>query len=121
MTAATKCFEAHDSIRIAGGVFILSAGTDGFHVESKKDNGKEYICIFGGDITVNAMDDAFHATSVIQIDGGSMNITAAEGLEGEGNAQVSEGDRDSVPDSLAERSLHSFDDLPYCFLFICLK
>ncbi len=81
VTAATKCFEAHDSIRIAGGVFILSAGTDGFHVESKKDNGKEYICIFGGDITVNAMDDAFHATSVIQIDGGSMNITAAEGLE----------------------------------------
>ena len=81
ITAATICFETHDSIRIAGGTLSLTAGTDGFHAENDNDNDKDYIYICGGDITIQAGDDALHATSVIQIDGGTIDITAAEGME----------------------------------------
>lgn len=81
VTAATKCFETHDSIRIADGTFVLSGGTDGFHAENDNDNDKDYIFIGGGSITIKAGDDALHATSVIQIDGGTIDITASEGME----------------------------------------
>ena len=81
ITAATICFETHDSIRIAGGTMNLTAGTDGFHAENDKDNDKDYIYICGGNITIQAGDDALHATSVIQIDGGTIDVTAAEGME----------------------------------------
>ncbi len=81
ITAATKCFETNDSIRIAGGTFVLTAGTDGFHAENGNGNDKDYIFIGGGDITVKAGDDALHAASVIQIDGGTLDLTAAEGME----------------------------------------
>lgn len=81
ITAASKAFEAHDSIRVAGGVFTLSAGTDGFHAEDSDDSAAGYIYIADGDITVTCGDDAIHATTVCQIDGGTLNLTSAEGIE----------------------------------------
>ena len=81
ITAASKAFEAHDSIRVAGGVFTLSAGTDGFHAEDSDDSAAGYIYIADGDITVTCGDDAIHATTVCQIDGGTLNLTGAEGIE----------------------------------------
>ena len=81
ITATSKAFEAHDSIRVAGGVFTLSAGTDGFHAEDSDDSAAGYIYIADGDITVTCGDDAIHATTVCQIDGGTLNLTGAEGIE----------------------------------------
>ena len=82
ITAASKCFEANDSIRVAGGTFVLNAGTDGLHAENDEDDSVGYIYIADGDFTIEAGDDGIHATSVVQIDGGSFDISAGEGIEG---------------------------------------
>ena len=79
--ASSKAFEANDSIRISGGVFTLTAGTDALQAENKKDESRGYVYISGGTFTIQAGDDGIHARSVLQIDGGLMDITAREGLE----------------------------------------
>ena len=81
ITALSKCLEANDSIRIADGVLNLAAGTDGLHAENGDDETKGYIYICGGTINIDAGDDAVHAYSVLQIDGGAIQIKSAEGLE----------------------------------------
>lgn len=82
VTASSKAFEANDSIRIADGTFTLKAGTDGLHAENEEDGTLGYVYIAGGSFEIQAGDDGIHATSVVQIDGGSFNISAAEGIEG---------------------------------------
>ena len=82
ITAASKCFEANDSIRVSGGMFILNAGTDALHAENDEDNTLGWVYISGGDFTINAGDDGIHGESVVQIDGGSFDISAGEGIEG---------------------------------------
>ena len=81
INVASKAIEANDSIRIADGVLYLTAGTDGLHAENNEDASKGYIYIGGGSLTITAGDDAIHATTVVQTDGGSIAITAAEGIE----------------------------------------
>lgn len=81
ITASSKAFEANDSIRIADGTFNLTAGTDALHAENGEDNTLGYIYIAGGTYTIQAGDDGIHAESVLEIDGGIIDITAAEGLE----------------------------------------
>ena len=80
--AASKALEANDSIRIAGGTLNLTAGTDGLHTENDDDPSEGFIYIGGGSLTISAGDDAIHATTVVQIDGGSISAVAAEGIEG---------------------------------------
>ena len=82
ITASSKAIEANDSIRIRDGSLTLQAGTDGLHAENKDDDTLGYVYIGGGSISVNAGDDGVHASSLVQIDGGSLEITAAEGIEG---------------------------------------
>lgn len=79
--ASSKALSANDSIRISGGTFNLTAGTDGLHAENSDDNTLGYIYICGGDFTINASSDGIQAVSIVQIDGGTINITAAEGIE----------------------------------------
>ena len=79
VTAASKAIEANDSIRVAGGTLALTAGTDGLHAEN--DDADDYIYIGGGDITINAGDDGIHASAAVQIDGGTIKISAGEGIE----------------------------------------
>ena len=80
--AAGKAVEANDSIRIADGILNLTAGTDGLHAENGEDDKLGYIYISGGSITIQAGDDGIHGTSVVQIDGGEVTVSAAEGIEG---------------------------------------
>ena len=80
--AASKAIEANDSIRVADGVLNLTAGTDGLHAENDEDLSKGYIYIGGGSLTISAGDDAIHAATVVQADGGTLALTAAEGIEG---------------------------------------
>ena len=82
ITAKSKAIEANDSIRMAGGNLNLAAGKDGLHAENDEDDQKGYVYIGGGSLTIYAGDDGIHATSVVQIDGGTLNIQAAEGIEG---------------------------------------
>ena len=79
--AASKAVEANDSICVAGGTLDLTADTDGLHAENDDDDSKGYILITGGSLTISAGDDAIHAVSVVQIDGGDITASAAEGIE----------------------------------------
>ena len=80
--AAKTALRAKDSLAVADGSFTLNAGTDGLHAENKDDDALGSVYIAGGDFTIRASDDGIHATTLLQIDGGSLDITAAEGLEG---------------------------------------
>ncbi len=80
-----------DSIAISGGSFALAAYKDGLHAENDDDDALGNICITGGDFVIQVYDDAIHATCILQIDGGTFDITAAEGLEGT-YIQINDGD-----------------------------
>ena len=82
ISAKVKAIEANDSIRIADGTLDLTAGTDGLHAENDEDDSKGFIYIGGGSVTVNAGDDGIHAATVVQVDDGTVAVTAAEGIEG---------------------------------------
>ena len=82
ISVRSKAIEANDSIRIAGGTLNLTAGTDGLHAENEEDGEKGYVYISGGSLAIDARDDGVHGTSVVQIDSGSLDIRAAEGIEG---------------------------------------
>ena len=81
VSAKVKAIEANDSIRVADGTLNLTAGTDGLHAENDEDDSKGYIYIGGGSLTVRAGDDGIHATTVVQVDDGTIAVTASEGIE----------------------------------------
>ncbi len=82
ITSGSSAIQANDSIAVAAGELILQSTTDGLHAENDSDSNKGYIYICGGTITITAGDDGIHAVTVVQIDGGEISITAAEGIEG---------------------------------------
>ena len=77
--SALDAIEANDSISISDGVFAVNSNKDGLHCENDEAEGT--ITITGGTFEINAKSDGIQATALLQIDGGSMNITASEGLE----------------------------------------
>ena len=82
ITADSRCLEANDSIRIAGGVLALTAGSDALRAENNDDDALGFIYIKDGELTVTAGKDGVQALSVVQIDGGTIGISAAGGIEG---------------------------------------
>ncbi len=74
--------EANDSIRIADGDITISSKKDGLHAEYDEDTSVGYVYICGGTLDITATDDGIHATTVVQIDDGELDISAAEGIEG---------------------------------------
>ncbi|MBQ3356207.1 MAG: carbohydrate-binding domain-containing protein [Oscillospiraceae bacterium] len=81
ISAAKHGIRAKDSLAIADGTFTISAGEDGLHAENSDDDTLGSIYIAGGSFTITVGDDAIHANTLLQIDGGSIILTAAEGLE----------------------------------------
>lgn len=82
ISAGDCAVEANDSVCIAGGSFMLESGKDAIHAENDDDDSLGYVYIGGGDFTIRAGDDGIHAKSAVRIDGGSFDISAAEGVEG---------------------------------------
>lgn len=80
--AAKHAIAAEDSLAVADGSFTLRAGRDGLHAENDDDETLGNLYIAGGSFDIQANDDAVHANTVLQIDGGSLTLTASEGLEG---------------------------------------
>ena len=78
----SDALEANDSIRICDGIITINSCNDGLHSENDDDYTLGYIYICGGTITIDADDDAIHGTTIVQIDGGTIDISAAEGIEG---------------------------------------
>jgi len=98
ITASKHGVEANDSIAVCGGTFTIKAGKDGLHAENDDDNTLGYIYIADGKFTITASSDGIHATTVVQIDGGDITVTAGEGIEGtyiqinDGNIDISSTD-----------------------------
>lgn len=81
VTCSEDALEANDSVAIAGGSLQLTAGKDAIHAENDDDaTGYVYVC--GGTISIDAGDDGIQGTALTQIDGGSIDIRADEGIEG---------------------------------------
>ena len=81
ITADNKGLDANDSIRIADGTITIDAADDGLHAEDNDDDTTGFIYIAGGNLKISCGDDGIHATTTLVIDGGTLDITAAEGLE----------------------------------------
>ena len=81
ITSADSAMTANDTLAVAGGSFQITTNKDGLHSENSDDDTLGAIYITGSSFVIRAGDDAVHAESLLQIDGGSLDITAAEGLE----------------------------------------
>ena len=81
ITSADSAMTANDTLAVAGGSFQITTNKDGLHSENSDDDTLGAIYITGGSFVIRAGDDAVHAESLLQIDGGSLDLTAAEGLE----------------------------------------
>ena len=81
ITADGHGISGKDSIAISDGSFVIDANKDGLHSENGDDDTLGNVYISGGEFVIRVYDDAIHAVYMLQIDGGSFDITAAEGLE----------------------------------------
>lgn len=77
--SALDAFEANDSISISDGTFNIATNKDGFHCEN--DEAEGIITISGGTFSINGGSDGIQACAMVQIDGGTIDINAAEGIE----------------------------------------
>ncbi|MDR2296096.1 MAG: carbohydrate-binding domain-containing protein, partial [Clostridiales Family XIII bacterium] len=79
-----KAYKAEKSLTIDGGTFTIDAADDAFHASE--------IRIVDGSFSVKTGDDAFHADGALRVDGGTIDIAACyEGLEG-GTVDINGGD-----------------------------
>ena len=79
--SSDTAIRANDSVAIADGTFTIITDNDGIHAEKSDDDSLGEIYISGGSFIIKAKDDGIHGTTTLVIDGGTYDITAAEGLE----------------------------------------
>ncbi len=79
ITSVSAAFRVSDEILICAGTFNITSNTDAFHAE---DGDEGTIYISGGTFNLNVGDDALHGQAIVQVDGGTFTISAAEGIEG---------------------------------------
>lgn len=79
INAASHGLSANDSIRIADGKFSITSGKDGLHSENTDDTKLGYIYVADGEFNITAGYDALDASSAIQADGGSFDVTTGGG------------------------------------------
>jgi hypothetical protein len=73
--------EAHNSVRIGGGDITIDSGKDAVHAEDADDDTVGFVYVAAGALQATAADDGIRATTLVQIDGGSVDVDAAEGIE----------------------------------------
>ena len=81
ITCTGSALKANDSVAVADGTFELNPGKDGIHAENDDDNTLGYVYICGGTFVINAGDDGIHGTTIVEIDGGTYDISAVECIE----------------------------------------
>lgn len=79
INAASHGLSANDSIRIADGKFNITSGKDGLHSENTDDTKLGYIYVADGEFNITAGYDALDASSAIQSDGGTFDVTTGGG------------------------------------------
>ena len=81
ITSADDSIEVKDSVSICGGTIEINSSKDGIQCKNTDDESKGSVLIAGGTINITAANDAIQAATVCQIDGGTFNLTGAEGIE----------------------------------------
>ena len=81
VTSTSDAFEANDSISICGGTININSQKDGLHSENDEDDTVGSVYISGGTINIDAAKNGIRATTTLTVDGGALDIDAAEGLE----------------------------------------
>lgn len=103
VTAKRSCLNANNSIRIAGGTYVLNAGTDGVHCAHDTDTSLGFVYVSDGVFTVDAQSDCFETTSQLQIANGTFNLKSdVMGFFTKGNLLIKNGtfDISSVSDGI---------------------
>ncbi len=80
--SVADALEVNNTVAIADGEINISTYKDGIHAEYSEDDTEGAVYICGGTLTIEAEDDGIQGTTIVQIDGGVINITGAEGIEG---------------------------------------
>ncbi|MBM6998914.1 carbohydrate-binding domain-containing protein [bacterium] len=81
VTSGSHGLKAHDSVRVCGGSLTIDAGSDGIHAEDADDDTTGFVYVSGGDLSITAASQGIRATTVAMIDGGTLDVSAAEGIE----------------------------------------
>ncbi len=81
IATANHGIKANDSISVCGGTFTINTKKDGLHCENDDDGSVGWIYISDGEFNITASSDGIQATTILQIDGGTINIQSSEGLE----------------------------------------
>ena len=74
--------QGKDSVAIADGTFTINASEDAIHSKNDDDPTLGYVYIADGTFNLTATSDGIRGTSITQIDGGTVNVAAEEGIEG---------------------------------------
>lgn len=83
ITAEGHGIQGKDCIKILDGSFDITTGADGLHSSNDEDDTLGYLGVGGGNYSIAAGDDAFHAESALLIAGGTIEINESyEGYEG---------------------------------------
>ena len=81
INSQADALEANDNLLVAGGTIAITSQKDGLHAENDEDNTTGNVYVSNANLTIDAKGDGIQATAALQIDGGVLAITAAEGLE----------------------------------------
>lgn len=80
VTAPGHGLQGKDSVRVGGSPILhITSGKDGIHSENADKEDKGFVYIAGGNITIASAGDCISAGAYLQIDGGSLNLTAGKG------------------------------------------
>ena len=79
ITAAGQGLSGKDAVKIKDGTFTLETGTDSIQSDNADEEGRGFVYIAGGDFTIDAEQDGIQAETLLQIDGGTFDITAGGG------------------------------------------
>lgn len=111
ITSSGDGLESNDSICIYDGDITIDSDKDAIHSENDEDLSLGYIYIYNGTLNITAGDDAIRGNSIVQIDGGAINIdTCTEGIEGT-YIQINGGEIDlyAVDDGINATSKSDYD------------
>ncbi|MBN1266423.1 MAG: carbohydrate-binding domain-containing protein [Anaerolineales bacterium] len=79
VTAVNDGIKGKDSLSILDGTLTVIAGADGLEATNADESGKGFILIEGGTLNITAALDGIHAETILQINGGTVDITTGGG------------------------------------------
>jgi hypothetical protein len=84
LKAAGDGLQGKDCVKIADGTLSITAGDDAItSTDTNEPDTTGFVTIDGGTITINAVDDAVHAETILRLAGGDVTVESCEeGYEG---------------------------------------